>query len=156
MLKHRKHLLNLLNADRVQLRVKVNLLNKDDGAEYFDTRSDVTFIASLAWPHKDPEEMGFRVSYIRVAPEVENGSFSIYLDVTVFDVQALKDAATERYCECWATSDYFPGTAGEALYEVLYASNAMPCSPVDAGFELVMWEAAPIRGSLLDKKTVAL
>ncbi len=103
-------------------------------------------VAALINPERKPEHTGFRLldargaklgrtdpkRYPNRSPEAV-----VAVDTEVFDPDAVMIEAKRRYWECWHEDDWDFPTVGDALYNILIASNASPLMPLDLGFELI-------------------
>ena len=67
--------------------------------------------------------------------EWDGQSLSMKVKAQVGDRGALVAAARGCYEACWGDRNWYPGSASEALYELLLASNANP-SPDEMGFAI--------------------
>lgn len=97
-------------------------------------------LAGMMKPPADPEAAGFRI--ISSSLLEEKGQILIEVAAEVQDADKLFAAARQAYRDCWSDGHWSPDHPEEALYELLFASNANP-SPDQMGFAFEAWGPLP-------------
>ncbi|MCW3783903.1 hypothetical protein [Defluviimonas salinarum] len=88
-------------------------------------------------------EQGNHVAFVALGRNGDRIVARVGVEVT--DEARLTRAARDAYENNWGDRDWHPGSAEEALYEILAASNANP-SPDAIGFEFMDWRPLPAPG----------
>lgn len=87
-------------------------------------------------PFTPPGDAGYSIAPESHVTKADAGLFTIRITADVADPAKVRAEAISRYQACWQDTDWAPQTVGEALHELLIASNASP-SPDACGIEIV-------------------
>jgi hypothetical protein len=126
----------------ITIAVTINITNEDEfrqsavdyGCDNDDNIEEMVerLVISADEP---PLDHGYEIRSTDVTA-ISEKQFSILVSVNVTDEQAMIKEVRNCYSAVWQDSDWKPESLGEAVYELLCASNERP-SPDTVGFEFV-------------------
>jgi hypothetical protein len=122
-------------------------------ADYGETPTPDTtenlIVQAIVRPDVTPLDCGYRLLNKTAEIDPNSQRYIIRINAEVFDLHRVAVTARECYQTTWQDDDWRPKTLGEALFEILIASNQSP-SPDIAGYEIIE-HSAPIDHDLTPK-----
>jgi len=122
-----------------RLFVRLTVTHHEGFAEDVGATPDA-ILAGMMKPPVDLEAAGFRITSSSLLEE--KGQILIEVAAKVLDQDRLFAAARQAYLDCWSDEIWSPAHPEEALFELLFASNANP-SPDQMGFAFEAWGPLP-------------
>jgi len=92
--------------------------------------------ASVIRPDETPESQGYRIVSSRAERQTARSHYLLRVDAVITDPAKVTREDVNCYRAIWQDANWRPESYGEALFEIMVASNSTP-SPDVAGYEIV-------------------